>query len=138
MEYKKNKCRRCGYELVMPEETVRVYCGSCGEVNSFGRISSILKKYNESLEIDSYSQPHEDGISEVSYPDPVLGSRGPDRSENDGAAEFPENKNASKVITAIMILIPFLAMAADFFKLPSYAVIAVIILIMVIVFFKRK
>lgn len=140
MEFIKTKCRKCGYEIVIPERTQTVYCGSCGHINHYSKITSILKKYSDAGEIDKPGI-FSNELPEPSYK-PVPGQR-PDSAQtnlpaDDEEAEFPEEKKASRILTVVFILAPFIAMAVEFFKLPSYAAVLIIILIAVIVFTLKK
>jgi len=140
MEFIKTKCRKCGYEIVIPEHTETVVCGSCGNVNHFGRISSILKKYSEAGDI---SRPEEftTEIKKPSYktiPGQIPGIPEKASPSEEEEIDFPEEKTASKIMTIIFIMAPFIAMAVEFFKLPSYAALLIIILVVVIVFTLRK
>ena len=133
MEFIKVKCRKCGNAIQIPESTVNVICGSCGNVNHYGKISSILKKYSESGEI---TRPGEfsaeiKGPSYKSIPDQTAVSSEIDIPGGQDEHDFPEEKNASRIITIVFILAPFIAMAIEFFKLPSFAAVVIIILIVV-------
>lgn len=139
MEFIKTKCRKCGYEIEIPEKTESVICGSCGNVNHFGKISSILKKYSDAGEFDKPAGfPSE--RANPSYKN--IPGRAQESSETDiptdDETEFPEEKKASRILTIIFILAPFIAMAVEFFKLPSYAAVLIIILAAVIVFTLKK
>jgi ribosomal protein S27AE len=140
MEFIKTKCRKCGYEIVIPEKTESVYCGSCGHINHYSKITSILKKYSDAGEIDKPGT-YPAGLPDPSYK-PVPGQRPEseqaDLPADDEEAEFPEEKKASKILTAVFILAPFIAMAVEFFKLPSYVAVLIIIIIAVVVFTLKK
>jgi hypothetical protein len=143
MEFIKIKCSKCGYEIEIPETTVSVVCGSCGNVNHFGKISSILKKYSDGTDSEFHRNtrfPSE--IKKPSYtPIPGQNPVPPETNipSDDEDAEFPEEKNASKILTLIFILAPFIAMAVEFFKFPSYVAVLIIILVIItIVSIKKK
>ena len=140
MEFIKTKCRKCGYEIVIPERTETVVCGSCGHINHFGSISSILKKYGETGDINRPGEfPAE--IKKPSYkpiPGQIPGIPEKELPPEEDDAEFPEEKKASRILTIVFILAPFIAMAVEFFKLPSYAAVLIIIIIAVIVFTLKK
>ncbi len=140
MEFIKTKCRKCGYEIEIPEKTEKLICGSCGNVNYFSKISSILKKYNETVVTDVSRQSTDKTIHSVDKSEQVKIHIPGDESSTAEAeeAEFPEEKNISKIMTVLFILAPFIAMAIEFFKLPSYAALLIIFLIIGIIFFLKK
>jgi len=140
MEFLKTKCKKCGYEIDIPDKTEKIICGSCGNVNQFSRISSILKKYNDSVMTDDFRQSTEKTIHSAGKSEQVkIHIPGDEGSIAEGEdAEFPEEKNVSKIMTVLFILAPFIAMAIEFFKLPSYAALLIIFFIIGIVFFLRR
>jgi len=138
MDYIKIKCRKCGYEIEIPENTVKVHCGSCGSVNQFGKISSILKRYSDSAFSGRY-----DGVPEEIKNTPDYAAQNLNNPEtviagDEDDIDFPENKKASKIITVVLILAPFIVMVLDFFKLPLYTAIPFILLIVLIILSRGK
>jgi len=152
MEFIKIKCTKCGYELEIPDKSESVICGSCGEINRFSRLTSLLRKHSDpALEIK-----REDKIRSTTSPsgksfenrtDP--GSKTPSTStlpstvENnkplpDDEEEYPEQGSASKIMTIIFILAPFIAIAVERFKLPSYVAIIAIAAVIFLVFLLKK
>lgn len=142
MEFIKSKCKKCGYEIVMPEKSESIICGSCGTINNFSKIASILKKYNESLDPLNYKKSSGD-LAKIPDERVPAGWKIPEEKELPSGADEekmipPEAKRVSKVMTFIFILAPFIAMAIDFFKLPSYAAVVVIFIIIGVIFFLKK
>lgn len=143
MEFINSKCKKCGYEIVMPEKSESIICGSCGAVNNFSKLSSILKKYNEPLEPLNYKEPPENSskIPGVGVPAEWKIPREdelPYGNDDEEEMVSPEAKKISKIMTVLFIIAPFIALAIDFFKLPSYTVLLVIIFIIAVLFFLRK
>lgn len=156
MEYIKTKCKKCGYVIEMPEKTGSVTCGSCGHVNTFGIFSSAARadktaaagegsRDSTNRDIKTIPDKHPSDISKPSYRPQPAKTGAPDNTEaqlpvdaEDEEFEFPEQKTASRIITLIFVLTPFIAMAVEFFKLPPYAAVAVIILIVVIALAIKK
>lgn len=156
MEFIIRKCGKCGFEIEVPEATKNVVCGSCGNINHFGKISSILKRYSDAGEIEQNSRkPGEKTLTmnkpvsagkpakkkETVYkpisgsnPAPVERETPPDEDE----LEFPEGGTASKILTLIIMLTPVILIFFKYFKIPSYVVIPVIILIIVVVLSRQK
>lgn len=141
MEFIKSECKKCGYEIIMPEKSENVICGSCGTINSFSKISSILKKYSDSLEPSNYkgSSGNSEKIPDEDLP---AGWKNPDKADlpasDDEEMASPDAKKISKIMTVLFILAPFIAMAIDFFKLPSYTALLFIVFIIGIIFFLRR
>ncbi len=143
MKFIKIKCSKCGYEIEVPDTTTSVICGSCGEINHISKISSILKKYGETaFDIEenttpdiktTYSRTGRQNIPPI----PVQQKEETPPSEND-ETDYPEEKNAVKIITLIFILTPFIAIIMEYFKLPSYTAIIFIIAIILIIFILKK
>ncbi len=152
MEFIKTKCRKCGYELEIPEQTESVICGSCGEINRFSRLNSLLRKHsNPALEIKwgdtiqgapaSSGKSMESRTSSAAKTPSV--SSTPAASENnkplpDDEDEYPEQGNATKIMTIIFILAPFIAIAVERFKLPPYVAIIAIAAVIFLVFLLKK
>lgn len=90
-------------------------------MNRSGKIQEELNKSSYKSIPDQASKPSEADLS-------------PDEEEID----FSEEKTASKILTIVFILVPFIAMAVEFFKLPSYAAVLVVILVVVIALTLRK
>lgn len=140
MEYIKIKCKKCSYEIDIPEKTESVVCGYCGNVNYFSKISSILKKYNDSILADKYNEVSGEIVQPEVESGKILvhipGDTGSLQDED--VSELPENKSLFKITTIMFILAPFIAMAIEFFKLPSYAVLLIIIGIVGVIYFLKK
>ncbi len=152
MKFIKTKCSKCGYELEIPEEVSSVICGSCGEINRFGKLSSILRtgivSGTDSMQSSKSSVPQNispgpwrDKSMEVTKtpgtkPFP-LGQNGNNGNPED-EEEFQENSSATKIMTIVFILAPFIAMAVEHFKLPPIAALIPIAAIILIVFFLKK
>ena len=152
MEYIKTQCRKCGYELEFPEKTESVICGSCGEINRFSRLSSLLRKHGDpALEIKWEEKisgaPAQSGkrmesqTAPISKKPPVLSF--PDRPQNnipqpEDEEEDQEQGSATKIMTLIFILAPFIAIAVEHFKLPSYAAIIAIAAVILLIFILKK
>jgi ribosomal protein S27E len=141
MDFVRTKCKNCGYEIVMPEGSENIVCGSCGNVNRYSKISSVLKKYNETelMKNGGFIPPEKIKTSAA----PILkGEQNPAKPEmpsDEVEGEFPENSGFSKIMTFIFILIPFIMIAVERFNLPSYiAVIIIIIAVAVTFILKRK
>jgi ribosomal protein S27AE len=132
MEFIKSKCKKCGYEIVMPEKSENIICGSCGTINHFSKVSSILKQYSDSLAPSNYKEPSDDLLkipeeAELPYDD---------GDEDDEVS--PEAKKRTKIMTVLFILAPFIALGIEFFKLPSYTVFIIIAVVVGIMFFLRR
>ncbi len=142
MEFIKSKCKKCGYEIVMPEKSESIICGSCGTINNFSKISSILKKYNESLEQLNYKESPDDllKIPGEGVPADWKIPREKELPSGDDEEEMvsPETRKISKIMTLLFILAPFIALAIDFFKLPSYMALLIIVFIIAVIFFLRR
>lgn len=152
MEFVKRKCKKCGYELEVPDSTTSVICGSCGEINTFGRLASLLgKQAGSGFEIKredkipgttgAPGKPVESSASSgVKTQDirSIPSRNGEEQPLPDEGEDFPEQKSATKIMTLIFILAPFIAMAVEFFKLPPYAVFIVIAALILIVFLIKK
>ena len=146
MKFYEIKCRKCGYQLEVPEESLSVICGSCGERNHFSKLTSLLRKHAETG-ID-LQLPGEESGQHRDYPH--SGTSEPSKRQSpafpgenrsplpDEEEENPEQKGAAKVMTAIFILTPFIAMAVDYFKLPPYTVIAAVALLIIIIVALKK
>lgn len=139
MEYIKRKCRKCGYEIELPETSLNIICGSCGNVNHYSRISSAAKKKQKSDEVKK-----ESGIKEIKKPSfKSVTARTPAADEavkppDEDEIELPEENKFFKIMTVGFILAPFIAMAVEFFKLPPYTLVLIIIIIAVIGYSLKK
>ena len=152
MEYIKTQCRKCGYELEFPEKTESVICGSCGEINRFSRLNSLLRKHSDpSLEIKweekTSGTTAQSGKSKENRTTPALKKPPvislPDKSENNNPLPedddgYPEQGSATKIMTLIFIIAPFIAIAVERFKLPSYVAVIVIAAVILLVFLLKK
>lgn len=152
MEFIKIKCRKCGYELLIPDKTEAVICGSCGEINRFSRLTSLLRKHSDpALEIkwedkissttspsgksiESRTTPGSKKPSTLSVPSTVENNKPLPEDEE----EYPEQGSASKIMTIIFILAPFIAIAVERFKLPSYVTIIAIAAVIFLIFLLKK
>ncbi|HOP61962.1 MAG TPA: hypothetical protein PK358_09700 [Spirochaetota bacterium] len=145
MKFYKTKCSKCGYELVVPEDSLSVICGSCGKINHFSKLTTILRKQAETgidLKFPG-EQPdyHEDSFSGTSesqnrqFPASPGENRAPLPDEDE---EYPEQKSALKIMTVLFILMPFIAMVMEYFDLPPYAAVLIIGAIIFIVFALKK
>jgi ribosomal protein S27AE len=142
MEFIRSKCKKCGYEIIMPEKSESIICGSCGTINHFSKISSILKKYNDSLEPVIYKETSDELLKSPGERVPA-GWKTPEvanlpSGEDEEEAVSPEAKRISKIMTFLFILAPFIALAIDYFKLPSYTALIIIVFIIGIIYFLRR
>ncbi|GEM_PF-723094 len=152
MKFIKIRCRKCGYELTIPETTTSVICGSCGEINRFSRLTSLLRKQSD-LPIETKweertpAMPSSSGKSMESRNQAASGipdfqSSDHDRGENihlpGEEEEIPEQGNATKLMTLIFIIAPFIAIAVEHFKLPSYVAIIAIAAVIILIFLLKK
>lgn len=152
MEFVKIKCSKCGYELEIPEETSSVICGSCGEINTTGRLASLLRKQSATASEIKWTgkTPVTKGTAGRGIESRIpAGAKTPDikplpsgqdagRPIPEEEEGYPEQGTATKIITLIFILVPFIAMAVEFFKLPPYALFIAIAAIILIVFLIKK
>jgi len=140
MEFIREKCKKCGYEFIIPEKTENVICGSCGNVNHYSKISSIVKKYNDTVDHGLYSR--DTGV--IIKPSGKTADEVPQNSEridipdDENEIDNPKEKSVSKIMTVVFILAPFIAMAVEFLKLPPYAVLIIIFIIIGIIFYFKK
>ena len=147
MEFIKIKCRKCGYEIEIPEKTSSVICGSCGEINHFNKISALLRGQSSPAVQIRWKDKSADIAIKEKLPAGIRDNAEPENfpdqaNENQpfpgDDEDFPEQKGAIKIMTLIFILAPFIAMAVEFLKLPSYAVLIAIAAVVLIVFFLKK
>lgn len=151
MKFIKKRCSKCGYEFEIPEQVLSVICGSCGEINRFGKISTILKagvvSGTGSMQNSKPSAPQDSnrprgGKSPTGIKPPDIKTLPSGQSENNGNSEdeedFQENSSAAKIMTVVFILAPFIAMVVEHFKLPPIAALIPIAAIILIVFLLKK
>jgi len=143
MEFIKTKCRKCGYELEIPDKTESVICGSCGEINHFTRLSAILRKHGDSSPEIKWGDKNIDNRKSGGMTSP--GKQIPRSQEEDklpvpeeDKENFPEQGPATKILTLIFIIAPFIAIAVEHFKLPSYVAVIVIAAIILLLFILKK
>jgi predicted RNA-binding Zn-ribbon protein involved in translation (DUF1610 family) len=152
MKFIKIRCRRCGYELTIPETTTSVICGSCGEINRFSRLTSLLRKQRDlpleaKWEDKTPAMPPSSGKSMERRNQAPLGIpdfQSPDQGREENIPlpgedeEIPEQGSATKIMTLIFIITPFIAIAVEHFKLPSYFAIIAIAAVIFLIFLLKK
>jgi len=147
MNYLNVKCKRCGYSLTVPERTESVVCGSCGYENKLKGVMSLLRSSSETdaIEYGEVSKPRVETKIEKSpsYKDYIPASQEetkvPSGIDEEPEGEiFPENALVSKILTLLFIVMPVIAMLADFFDLPSFILPLVIFVIVFVIFMRKK
>ncbi|HOP30324.1 MAG TPA: hypothetical protein P5120_09280 [Spirochaetota bacterium] len=141
MEFIKTRCRKCGYELTIPDSTTSVICGSCGEINHFSRLTTLLRKHsNPDFEIkwgdkiSGYPESSEGSVKN-GLPDIPNQKEIPDYEDDE---DLPEQGSAAKLMTLIFIIAPFIALAVEHFKLPSYVALIAIASVIFLIFLLKK
>jgi len=150
MNYLNVRCKRCGYNLTVPEKTESVVCGSCGYENKLKGVMSLIKTSSDQVTIElpdikpseknkkDYREMYKDSIK---TPLPIKEGKVPSQAKEDEVEDnevFPENTSVSKILTLLFILMPIIAMLADFFNLPSFILPVVIFIIVLAIFMMKK